>query len=317
MWRVVIGATQLTQLGPEAQVRNIKRLLVHKHYSSISERNDIALLELDQPVQCSYYIQLACVPDASLRVSELTTCYISGWGSTTARSGGSTDVLQEAKVRLIDVNLCNSSWWYSGAIHTHNLCAGYPQGGIDTCQVGACYKSAPSSAGSPVATAQTYPGACFAWQVTLPPGRVPTAVGAHLPFPICRSLPSAPLVPEAWGTAQKAHPALLAARRFRSQLWNIRLPHIQDHCAEMKERALPYRPTTPSQTRFCRLQHLSRAFLCSEYSSGRCCEREGASHSVDSGHPTTPSSSLLRCRVTAVVLSCAKIIMLTTSGLLE
>lgn len=85
MWRVVIGATQLTQLGPEAQVRNIKRLLVHERYSNISERNDIALLELDQPVQCSYYIQLACVPDASLRVSELTTCYISGWGSTTAR----------------------------------------------------------------------------------------------------------------------------------------------------------------------------------------------------------------------------------------
>ncbi|XP_074996987.1 acrosin-like isoform X3 [Calonectris borealis] len=134
MWRVVIGATQLTQLGPEAQVRHIKRLLVHEQYSNISQRNDIALLELDQPVQCSYYIQLACVPDASLRVSELTTCYISGWGSTTARSGGSSDVLQEAKVRLIDVNLCNSSRWYRGAIHTHNLCAGYPQGGIDTCQ---------------------------------------------------------------------------------------------------------------------------------------------------------------------------------------
>ncbi|CAN0312066.1 unnamed protein product, partial [Bubo scandiacus] len=134
MWRVVIGATQLTQLGPEAQVRNIKRLLVHEHYSSTSERNDIALLELDQPVQCGYSIQLACVPDASLRVSELTTCYVSDWRSTTARSGGSTDVLQEAKVHLIDVNLCNSSRWYRGAVHPHNLCAGYPQGGIDTCQ---------------------------------------------------------------------------------------------------------------------------------------------------------------------------------------
>ncbi|KAM9276362.1 acrosin-like [Cariama cristata] len=134
MWRVVIGTTHLTQLGPEAQVRHIKRLLVHEHYSSITERNDIALLELDQPVQCGYSIQLACVPDASLRVSELTTCYISVWGSTTARSGGSTDVLQEAKVRLINANLCNSSRWYRGAIHSHNLCAGYPQGGIDTCQ---------------------------------------------------------------------------------------------------------------------------------------------------------------------------------------
>uniref|UniRef100_A0A8C0FRS2 Peptidase S1 domain-containing protein n=1 Tax=Bubo bubo TaxID=30461 RepID=A0A8C0FRS2_BUBBB len=81
-WRVVVGATRLTQLGPEAQVRNIKRLLVHEDYSSTSQRNDIALLELDQPVQCSNSIQLACVPNASLEVSELTTCYISGWGST-------------------------------------------------------------------------------------------------------------------------------------------------------------------------------------------------------------------------------------------
>lgn len=85
MWRVVIGATQLTRLGPEAQVRHIKRLLVHEHYRNITQRNDIALLELDQPVQCNYYTQLACVPDASLRVSELRTCYVSGWGATTAR----------------------------------------------------------------------------------------------------------------------------------------------------------------------------------------------------------------------------------------
>ncbi|XP_075596467.1 acrosin-like [Balearica regulorum gibbericeps] len=134
MWRVVIGATRLTRLGPEVQVRNIKRLLLHEGYSNITQRNDIALLELDQPVQCSDHIQLACVPDASLRVSELTTCYISGWGSTKARSGVSSDILQEAKVHLIDINLCNSSRWYRGAIHRHNLCAGYPRGGIDTCQ---------------------------------------------------------------------------------------------------------------------------------------------------------------------------------------
>ncbi|KAM9264048.1 acrosin-like [Cariama cristata] len=137
MWHVVIAATHLTQLGPEAQVRNIKRLLVHEHYSIVSESNDIALLELDQLVQGSYSIQLACMPNASLRASELTTCYVRGWGSTTARCEfpkSTPDVLQEAKVRLIDANLCNSSRWYRGAIHSHNLCAGYPQGGIDTCQ---------------------------------------------------------------------------------------------------------------------------------------------------------------------------------------
>ncbi|OXB50886.1 hypothetical protein ASZ78_000057, partial [Callipepla squamata] len=36
--------------------------------------------------------------------------------------------------QLIDLKRCNSTRWYGGAVHPHNLCAGYPQGGIDTCQ---------------------------------------------------------------------------------------------------------------------------------------------------------------------------------------
>ncbi|NWY21786.1 ACRO protein, partial [Aphelocoma coerulescens] len=78
-WEVVIGTTDLTQLGPESKVRHIQRLLVHQHYVAATARNDIALLELDQLVECSDYIQLGCVPNASLRVSELKSCYIAGW----------------------------------------------------------------------------------------------------------------------------------------------------------------------------------------------------------------------------------------------
>nr|XP_054486828.1 acrosin-like [Agelaius phoeniceus] len=132
MWDVVIGATDLRQPGPEAVVRRIQRLLVHQHYVAATARNDIALVELDQPVECSDYIQLGCVPDASLRVSELKSCYIAGWNF--ARAQGTGMVLQESKVHLMDTELCNSSPWYAGAVHADNLCAGYPQGGIDTCQ---------------------------------------------------------------------------------------------------------------------------------------------------------------------------------------
>ncbi|KAJ7426354.1 Acrosin [Willisornis vidua] len=129
-WDVVIGATDLTQPGPEAKVRHIQRILAHQHYDAATARNDIALLELSQPVECSDYIQLGCVPDAALRVSELRSCYIAGWNFATAGDV----VLQEAKVHLMDMELCNSSPWYAGAVHPENLCAGYPQGSIDTCQ---------------------------------------------------------------------------------------------------------------------------------------------------------------------------------------
>ncbi|NXR70716.1 ACRO protein, partial [Rhadina sibilatrix] len=117
-----------------AQVRNVKQVLMHRYYNPDDHSYDIALMELDHPVQCSPYIQMACIPDTTLTVSELQNCWVAGWGATTTRSQDSSDILQEAKVQLIDLKTCNSSGWYAGKIHMHNLCAGYTQGNIDTCQ---------------------------------------------------------------------------------------------------------------------------------------------------------------------------------------
>ncbi|XP_065555522.1 acrosin-like [Lathamus discolor] len=184
-WFVMVGITDLAWANAETQKRRIRQVVVHEYYTGISGGFDIALVELDQPVQCGYHVQLACVPDATLRLSQLSECFISGWGAREARSecptaplalecwvmgswngmegrvkliqaywrllqlgkeqtsllhpthptgASSPSALQEAKVRLIDVKLCNSTNWYRGAIKRHNLCAGYPQGGIDTCQ---------------------------------------------------------------------------------------------------------------------------------------------------------------------------------------
>ncbi|XP_044884319.1 acrosin-like isoform X2 [Mauremys mutica] len=133
-WRVVIGASQLSQRGPEAQVRSIKQVVQHEHYEPRMESNDIALLELDQPIKCNDYAQPACLPDAMAEVSNLSHCYISGWGVTQETSQETADILQEAKVHLLDITTCNSSRWYNGAIASNNLCAGYEQGGVDSCQ---------------------------------------------------------------------------------------------------------------------------------------------------------------------------------------
>ncbi|NWV16536.1 ACRO protein, partial [Origma solitaria] len=77
---VLIGATHLSQPGPGAQERRIKKLLTHENYKLSDISNDMALLELDEPVECSPYIQLACVADPLLRVSKLKNCWVAGWG---------------------------------------------------------------------------------------------------------------------------------------------------------------------------------------------------------------------------------------------
>ncbi|NXN95236.1 ACRO protein, partial [Rhinopomastus cyanomelas] len=118
------------------QVRWSRRVILHEDCDNTTKKNDIAVMELDQPVRCGFYVQQACVPDASLRLAQLGTCYVSSWGSTKAKSANSPLLLQEAQVHLINLDLCNSTQWYRGALHSTNICAGYLQGSIDTCQGG-------------------------------------------------------------------------------------------------------------------------------------------------------------------------------------
>uniref|UniRef100_A0A4X2KCZ9 Peptidase S1 domain-containing protein n=1 Tax=Vombatus ursinus TaxID=29139 RepID=A0A4X2KCZ9_VOMUR len=67
--------------GPFAQERRAVHILLHEQYNSWNENNDIALVEMNEPVYCGYMVQTACLPrpsDAPVRDSE--PCIIAGWG---------------------------------------------------------------------------------------------------------------------------------------------------------------------------------------------------------------------------------------------
>ncbi|NWT20665.1 ACRO protein, partial [Vireo altiloquus] len=113
------------------EVRRIKRLIFHENYVPNLEYHDVALLELDKPVRCRSSIQTACLPGPTVKVSELRNCYIAGWGDRIVKSSG-RDILQQAKVQVVDNQICNSSDWLQGHIYDFNVCAG--QGGVGTCQ---------------------------------------------------------------------------------------------------------------------------------------------------------------------------------------
>ncbi|KAJ7399928.1 Acrosin [Pitangus sulphuratus] len=131
-WAVVAGATRIGEMGPHVQVRRIKKVHIHELYDG-HILYDIAVVELKQPMGCTPSIQLACLPGPTVRVSS-QHCYIAGWGDTYAKSPNPI-VLKQSGALLIDTQLCNSSDWYGGRIQDYNLCAGYPEGGMSTCQI--------------------------------------------------------------------------------------------------------------------------------------------------------------------------------------
>ncbi|MEQ2223222.1 Transmembrane protease serine 3 [Ilyodon furcidens] len=61
-------------------------------------------------------------------------CWISGWGAT-EEDGEESVALRSAMIPLISTKTCNHPEVYKGLISSWMICAGYLEGGIDSCQV--------------------------------------------------------------------------------------------------------------------------------------------------------------------------------------
>ena len=60
-------------------------------------------------------------------------CYIAGWGTEKIK-GPPTRILHEAALPLVSQQQCNEPQSYSGIIPEDMICAGFKQGGVDTCE---------------------------------------------------------------------------------------------------------------------------------------------------------------------------------------
>ncbi|KAJ0061870.1 hypothetical protein NL108_013393, partial [Boleophthalmus pectinirostris] len=130
-WQAVLGLSAQSQpSSPEVQSRPIKRIIIHPLYDRRIKRADITLMQLQEPVSFSDYVQPVCL--AELDPPPGTLCSIAGWGRLS--SGGSLpDVLQEAQVPLVPQTLCQEQLPQYN-ISDLMLCAGREEGGTDTCQ---------------------------------------------------------------------------------------------------------------------------------------------------------------------------------------
>ncbi|KAI8501163.1 Cytochrome P450 4f11 [Branchiostoma belcheri] len=118
-----------------------EEIFIHPGYNNSLLTNDIALVKMTSPVTYTAYVHPACLPDASMEADVGAVCTITGWGrflegSTTARR------LQQANVPIVNSTACSEMYAQLAergeglhTIHPQSMvCAGYPEGGVDSCQ---------------------------------------------------------------------------------------------------------------------------------------------------------------------------------------
>ncbi|KAG8008353.1 Macrophage colony-stimulating factor 1 receptor 2, partial [Nibea albiflora] len=100
LWTAVVGLHSHSGANSDVQSRQVDRIIMNRHYSKLTKEADIAMMHLQQPVNFTGYLP---------------------------------DVLQQAEVPLVDQDQCQL-WLPEYNITSSMLCAGYPEGGVDSCQ---------------------------------------------------------------------------------------------------------------------------------------------------------------------------------------
>uniref|UniRef100_A0A6I8R7T1 Trypsin n=1 Tax=Xenopus tropicalis TaxID=8364 RepID=A0A6I8R7T1_XENTR len=108
-----------------------QKVIKHPSYNSRNLDNDIMLIKLSTTARLSSNIQSVPLPSAC--ASAGTNCLISGWGNTLSSGTNYPDLLQCLNAPILTTAQCSSA--YPGQITNNMFCAGFLEGGKDSCQV--------------------------------------------------------------------------------------------------------------------------------------------------------------------------------------
>ncbi|XP_012332408.2 suppressor of tumorigenicity 14 protein [Aotus nancymaae] len=131
-WTAFLGLhDQSKRSAPEVQERGLKRIISHPSFNDFTFDYDIALLELEQPVEYSSAVRPICLPDASHVFPAGKAIWVTGWGHTQYGGTGAL-ILQKGEIRVINQTTCESL--LPQQITPRMMCVGVLSGGVDSCQ---------------------------------------------------------------------------------------------------------------------------------------------------------------------------------------
>ncbi|XP_072742797.1 uncharacterized protein Flz isoform X2 [Anoplolepis gracilipes] len=115
--------------------KNVRRVIVNRGYDPATFENDLALLELESPVQFDDHIVPICMPEDGIDFTGRMAT-VTGWGRL-KYNGGVPSVLQEVQVPIMENAVCQEMFQTGGhskLILESFLCAGYANGQKDSCE---------------------------------------------------------------------------------------------------------------------------------------------------------------------------------------
>ncbi|CAH2009148.1 unnamed protein product [Acanthoscelides obtectus] len=115
--------------------RSVSRKVVHPKYNYFTYEYDLALVQVDKPLEFEPHILPICLPGSDdLLIGQNAT--VTGWGRL-SEGGTLPSVLQEVQVPIVSNDRCKSMFLRAGRhefIPEIFLCAGHEGGGQDSCQ---------------------------------------------------------------------------------------------------------------------------------------------------------------------------------------
>ncbi|KAI0238014.1 Enteropeptidase [Lamellibrachia satsuma] len=126
---VVLGMFNTSDESEPSQRKiGVTNWFIHPDYDTSLYKNDIALVHLSEDVRYSPQISPICLPTEDVAAN--TMCVVTGWGKTAVDW---PDVLHQVKLPIVDQEVCRQPGWHGSNITDSMLCAGFPEGGKDTC----------------------------------------------------------------------------------------------------------------------------------------------------------------------------------------
>ncbi|KAM8834542.1 enteropeptidase [Synchiropus picturatus] len=130
LWTAKLGLHSQLALS-DAQTRDIDHIVINRQYNRLTKQADAAMMHLKTPANFTELVQPVCLPEDGEDFPAGQECFIAGWGRDS--DGSPANILQEAMVPLVAQDQCQRQLPEYN-ITSMMMCAGYPEGGVDSCQ---------------------------------------------------------------------------------------------------------------------------------------------------------------------------------------